>query len=199
MNVLRTKVDMFLEIYLDSWDHKLNEKLLFIIFVYYFGSLWLVWRDSHGLFLSFFLPYFGYSPSYTIITWQSIIKWHKNSIRKKQAHTNTKTVSVSNTQRSFLLGHFYACCVFSLYFPNQIEVTQEWPTNLIKIFHSVVVRLFIYCFWRCSKFVCVLDCVCMAVAGFPWRHSSLSHFRTNTKKWFWKNGQICSTLNQKNH
>lgn len=55
MNVLRTKVDMFLEIYLDSWDHKLNEKLLFIIFVYYFGSLWLVWRDSHGLFLSFIL------------------------------------------------------------------------------------------------------------------------------------------------
>lgn len=48
MNVFQSEVDMFLEIYLDFWDHKLNEKLLFIIFVYYFALFpFFGWRESH--------------------------------------------------------------------------------------------------------------------------------------------------------
>lgn len=59
MNVFQSEVDMFLEIYLDSWDHKLNEKLLFIIFVYYFffGNIFfrLAWvTHTHRLTLTTF-------------------------------------------------------------------------------------------------------------------------------------------------
>lgn len=40
-----SKVDMFFEIYLDSWDHKLNEKLylLYLCIIFYFQQ----WRESH--------------------------------------------------------------------------------------------------------------------------------------------------------
>lgn len=104
--------------------------------MYYFFSL--AWRESHKYTSSFWLLF----PKY--ITWQSIIKWQKNSIRRRKK--KEKKWSVQQ-----IISYWTRVRRISFLFQHKVEVTQVC-SNLIKIFPSIIVRHFIYCLCGTSIF-----------------------------------------------